>query len=210
MARTVGPLLSQEASGTIAGLLTFGKTMGRGFVKRKPIARPQPGSIQQLIKENVAFLGPEWSTQLIGPEKDLWAAIERGEQSTPYNTFIGDAGRRLATGQGPRKVPQGGGSTPPIDGLVDPVAIGGTKVAIIEWQWFDPEDSWNILFFVGAQSGLWPPGTGFPKVVRADDSVLHRVELPLPVAGLYDVVALVGTTDGTLAAAYTAIGIVVT
>lgn len=73
MARVTGPLMSFDASGTLAKSMVFAKWRGRNYVRRHAIPA-NPRSINQIgIRSMFAWLAQEWKLLASG-DHTAWSA----------------------------------------------------------------------------------------------------------------------------------------
>lgn len=89
MARVTGPLFSLDASGTIAGAMTFSKWKGINYVRLRVIpANPQTAS--QVSQRNTLAAATsvwKWSTSLDAVSKASWNTSASGTGMSGFNRF---------------------------------------------------------------------------------------------------------------------------
>ena len=89
MARVTGPLFSLDASGTIAGAMTFSKWKGINYVRlRVTPANPQTAS--QTSQRNTLAAATsvwKWSTSLDATSKASWNTSASGKGMSGFNRF---------------------------------------------------------------------------------------------------------------------------
>jgi hypothetical protein len=100
MARTTGPLLSLDASGSIGGAMTFSKWKGRNYV-RKLVIPDNPKSAKQTgVRAMMSYLAQLW-TSVTAPNKATWDTLAATKDISPFNAFVGENLARWQTNKGP-------------------------------------------------------------------------------------------------------------
>jgi len=87
MARVTGPLMSFDASGTIASAAVFSKWRGRNYVRRHAVPNNPRTAAQLAARAIVKFLGSEWAG-LSAPNKATWLAGGDARKISAFNQFI--------------------------------------------------------------------------------------------------------------------------
>jgi len=104
MARTYSPLLSLDASGTIANSLTFSKWKGRNYVRtRVTPANPQSQS-QWGMRSMMKALSQVWAS-LSEARQNAWEELADAESVSKFNAFVSFNLKRHRDGVGPRPEP---------------------------------------------------------------------------------------------------------
>ena len=100
MARTTGPLLSLDASGSIGGSMTFSKWKGRNYV-RQLVTPNNPKSAKQTgVRAMMKYLSQIWAS--IGAvAQATWDDLAAASAISPFNAFIGHNMGRWQTNDGP-------------------------------------------------------------------------------------------------------------
>lgn len=87
MARVTGPLMSFDASGTVAGAIVFSKWRGRNYVRRHAVPA-NPRSVAQVAARSIiAFLGSQWAS-LSGANQATWEPAAESEKISAFNQYI--------------------------------------------------------------------------------------------------------------------------
>lgn len=87
MARTTGPLLSLDASGSIAGAMTFSKWKGRSYVRQLVTPHNPDTPMQRAMRAMFKFLGSQWSN--INPtDQDTWNGLADGDKIADFNAYM--------------------------------------------------------------------------------------------------------------------------
>lgn len=87
MARIFSPLGSQQASGSLADLLTFSNSKGRAYVKRKSAPTGDPTISQVSARLAFQMLNAAWPAELSDADKQTWAALAADLNITLPNAF---------------------------------------------------------------------------------------------------------------------------
>jgi len=87
MAKVNGPLMSMDASGTLAGTIVYSKWKGRNYVRNRVIPKNPKSASQVGVRSMFRFLATQWDGQT-APDKATWE--ERAKQSiiSPFNAFM--------------------------------------------------------------------------------------------------------------------------
>ena len=100
MARATGPLLSLDASGSIAGAVTFSKWKGRNYVRQLVIPK-NPKSAKQLgVRAMMKYLAQIWASIGAVP-KASWDDLAAAKNISPFNAFTGENLARWQSNDGP-------------------------------------------------------------------------------------------------------------
>lgn len=103
MARTTGPLGSQAASGTLADLLTFGTTKGRGIVRLKPRQKTTRTPLQLSNRAMLRWLTTRWAVDLSDAQRATWLELAAARTVSPFNAYVRFNLDRWARQQAPSK-----------------------------------------------------------------------------------------------------------
>lgn len=83
MARVTGPLMSIDASGSLAGSIVFAKWRGRNYVRRHAVPSNPRTPAQLAARAIIAFLGAVWKDLAA----ELQATWEEGSKSLNISAF---------------------------------------------------------------------------------------------------------------------------
>jgi hypothetical protein len=86
MARTTGPLLSLDASGSTAGAITFSKSKGRNYVRQLVIPNNPKSAKQVGVRAMMKYLAQLWPT-IAADAKASWADLAAAKNLNPFNAF---------------------------------------------------------------------------------------------------------------------------
>ncbi|MBA7647915.1 hypothetical protein ES703_55694 [subsurface metagenome] len=120
MAKTKGPLFSLDASGTVAGLITFSQWKGRSYVRQHVIPLNPQSTKQVNVRTAMTLLVAEWQ----GEEqayKDEWDAFAKQFNKSGWNMYASRGMKEYMVQHGSDVTPTG-------------VSVTGTPPAEV-WVW---------------------------------------------------------------------------
>lgn len=87
MVKVNAPMMSLDASGSLAGALVFSKWKGRNYVRS--LVRPSnPKSVLQVaVRVMMKFLAQEWKN-LTAPEQATWDNLAKATSISPFNAYV--------------------------------------------------------------------------------------------------------------------------
>lgn len=123
MARTTGPLMSLDASGSVASTIVFSKWKGRNYVRQLVIpANPQSG-LQVGVRALITFASQYWKTGVSDAHKATWNTLAAQQKISPFNAYIQVNGARNRAGTGFTPV------NPPVTAAGEAAPTAGTATA---------------------------------------------------------------------------------
>ena len=193
MARVTGPLMSFDASGTVAGAIVFAKWRGRNYVRRHAVpSNPRtPGQIA--ARAIIAFLGKLW-TSLGDEPKASWEEGAESLKISPFNQYIGLNARNWRDQMVPSQ------ATPAERTLVGdpPAAIAGVvsgRQVILTVTLADVTNIWGIVVCRSLVTGFTATAGNAIGIIEAWNDPLVWVDGPLA-PGTYYYKAFAFSTDG--------------
>lgn len=88
MARVQGPLFSEDASGTIAKVITYAKWKGRNYVRSRVTPHNPRSGLQVGMRAMMRFLTQHWASGLSTGEKSSWNALGKSQEISPFNGYV--------------------------------------------------------------------------------------------------------------------------
>jgi hypothetical protein len=174
MAKVNGPLMGLEASGTVAGTITFSKWKGRAYV-RKTVVPSNPNSIPQQAARAVArFVSQYWGT-LTDPEKAAWDEEGKSKNITGLNAWLKDSANRRPYDKAIELAPNSTPATAP-GAPTSPSATGGKGFVTLAWT----NDTATDLFTTAIHEGP----TGFTPTAQNAVWILPATEETITLTGL--------------------------
>lgn len=156
MAKLIGPLMSMDASGTVAGTLTFAKWKGRNYVRQRVIpSNPQTaaqtgvratfGGTIALYKANKVALDSAFDT------------LAKQRNFSPINAFTGFTQKQFSKGFSAANSPNPTNEAPAANDTALAANIEG-KYVTLTWTDSASEDAWASSLYMkegGAPSAVW-------------------------------------------------------
>lgn len=92
--------MSIDASGSVAGTLTFAKWKGRNYVRQTVIPANPQSPLQVGMRAAMKFLSQFWATGVSAPNKATWAANATANAISEFNAYIAYNQARSRAGLG--------------------------------------------------------------------------------------------------------------
>ena len=148
--------MSLDASGTVAGTITFSKWKGRNYVRQRVIpANPQTAA-QTGVRSSFAGAVDLWKKNQITLRGAFESQAEARGVST-FNAFTGAVQRQYSKGFGAANTPTPSNEAPAAPATAVNLSVEG-KYLVITWTDSISADSWanNIYLKLGdAPLGVW-------------------------------------------------------
>jgi len=193
MARVTGPLMSFDASGTIAGAVVFAKWRGRNYVRRHAVPS-NPRTVGQIAARSIiAFLGKRWDS--LGDEaKATWEDGAESLKISPFNEYIRINARNWRDQMAPSQ------DTPAERILVGdpPTEIAGVahgRQVVLTVTLVDPSNLWGIVVCRSTVTGFTATAGNAIGIIEASMDPLVWVDGPL-VPDTYYYKAFAFSSDG--------------
>jgi hypothetical protein len=151
MATTQGPLMSLDASGTIAKSLTFAHWRGRKYVRQWVMPTNPNTPLQQGMRAMMQFLTTYWAL-FTAPQKAEWEAEGTGDNITGLNAFVRTNQTRVRQNEWPVFLPSsvaGAEEAAPANVTVVP----GPGSLTVTWTDSVGANDWATLIFLGTTIG---------------------------------------------------------
>jgi hypothetical protein len=156
MARTVGPLMSLDASGQVAGTIVFSKWKGRNYVRQLVTPSNPNSDLQISTRAMMAFLSQRWTPDLSAGNKASWDDDAAAMAVSPFNAYIKTNLSRWTQFQSPSfETPVAGVGTPPTF-TTPPASTGGVGQVTIGWDLNALNQGWGLLIFASKTTGFTP------------------------------------------------------
>jgi len=127
MVKTIGPCLSLDAFGTIAGAITFQHALKSRAARKKPQPRYVRTDAQNEVRNTVAKAVLEWHG-LTDSQRTLWKEYSDGNGNKGYHAWIYQWVRRSLMGLWQYRLPPDIGYCITGDHLVGEFIVGGGHV----------------------------------------------------------------------------------
>lgn len=161
MARTKGPLMSLDASGTIGKTITHSSWKGRTYARHRVDPTKTNTREQQLQRYGMQFLSQAWTVKLSDTDRAAWAPLATPTNVSPFNAYIGDNLASVKQGIFFHERPDRSGGTTDITFGTGPAAQGQVKQATVTWTPTAVNDVWCLIW------------------LRSDNVVIHPTTDPI-------------------------------
>ena len=193
MARTTGPLLSMDASGSVGEALTFSKWKGRNYVRRWAVPHNPKSTGQVTIRAAMQLYAALYQTQT----STVISAFEAYAQSakiSPYNAFV-QAG--VKAWKSAIIVMPDGTEESTLTGTSAPTVTAAAQARGIVWSWTASGAGTDIGYVLSIRQGADPAyWAGYAVYGTAIGTNFIQTGLPAATAYTARVVAI--QSDGTL------------
>jgi len=171
MVKVYGPMMSLDASGTLANAITFSKWKGRNYVRERVIpSNPKSGG-QTGRRAMFKFLSQYWSNLATGPQA-TWDTLGDDLIASPFNGYVSDNMKRwhnfIAPTQQYPAAEAGNGSNRLLGAAVweeNRIKLSTTAISALE--------QWGIVYFA-ALTIAFTPAVGNAIIVEVDDDIDPR------------------------------------
>ncbi len=166
MATVKAPLMSLDASGTVAGSVVFSKWKGRNYVRRHAVPANPKASLQVSVRAMMRFLTQDW-TNLSAAQKADWDTRAAVTNISPFNAFVAYNMDRYAQFNFPSKL--------------DPAAEGGTlptysasslvaeiKAITVSLTYGVLNDAWGFALFRGTSAGFTKDRSSLIRCIKKE------------------------------------------
>jgi hypothetical protein len=152
MVRVQAPALSLEASGTIAGALTFSKWKGRPYVReRVDPSNPKSGG-QVGVRSMLSFLAKQWAS-ISSANQTTWEDRADAKVISEFNAYVGYNVFRFRDFLAPTQHdPEDTADTPATPGAGS--ATAGVRSITVTQAITTAADGWGVMFFRALSTGF--------------------------------------------------------
>lgn len=177
MAKTTGPALSLDASGTIADTLTFGKWKGIGYVRQRVIPSNPNTTGQQTTRNIFTWTGNIWKN---APSlfRAPWERFVSGVALNPNNAF---QGQNIAAMRGDTDLANMIGSPGAKGGIApDSIALtAGSQQITVDFTNPTPPTGWTLESVIAAAIRDQDPQSGLLYTITADEDDVSQAQVVL-------------------------------
>ncbi len=179
-AKVVGPLMSMDASGTVAGTVTFAKWKGRNYVRQHVTPANPRSAAQTAVRATFAALVALWKADTAA----LTAAFEplaKARNISAFNAFVGFNQQQATKGtfiaNNPAPTAAAPGSSPTLA-----TVVRSGKYAVVDWTEPTTADVWALAVY--RKLGAAPTGIQNELMAVVPDNANNYQDGPLQ-AGTY-------------------------
>jgi len=208
MARTIGPLHSDDASGTFAKALTFAKWKGRSYVRQR-VDPANPKSAKQVgVRAMMRFLAQAWATIGSTPQ-GTWLEGATAKAISAFNQFVSLNLARWQNNEPPsQSYPAAEASTPAAITSAPLTGHEGYATAVVTPA--ANADIWGVVVYRETAEITSPTWANCVAVIPRDDvTAFTFTDSPLA-AGTYHYRFAAINTDGIIGTVLADASVVVT
>lgn len=145
MVKVSGPLMSFDASGSLAKTAVFSKWKGRNYVRKLVIPTNPKSALQVSVRGMMRFLAQMWQGIGATPQGS-WEFLADAAQVSPFNAYVGRNASRWREFQAPSQTyPAAETGTQPVATL-DSVT-GGPSYCDVVFTITTLNDVWGVMIF---------------------------------------------------------------
>ena len=147
-------MMSLDASGTLAGAITFAKWKGRNYVRERVIpSNPRSGG-QTGMRAMMKFLSQQWAG-LSAPNKATWETIADANNYSPFNAYTSRNAKAWRNFTSPTKAtPAAAAGTESTSGVH--TATAGERSITLAVKCTSADDGWGVAIFRSTSTGFTP------------------------------------------------------
>jgi hypothetical protein len=195
MVKVYGPLLSMDASGTIANAATFSKWKGRNYVRSRVVpSNPKTGP-QVGMRASLKFLSQIWFG-LTTVNKATWTLLAAATNISPFNAFTSYNQRRWRSHKSPTKS-HPAAEVGAIASAPTTTPAGGIRQIQLSIADGATPPTWGWIIYRAAVTGFTPAYSNCIALIPRTATPTIFVDAPL-VAGTYYYRIQGYTDDGVL------------
>jgi hypothetical protein len=170
MAKVTGPLMSLDASGSVAGTMTFSKWKGRNYVRQTVTPSNPKSPAQTAFRIMFGFLSEAW--KLLSPtDQGSWDALGKQLNASPFNGYMRQNQRDWTQTLTPSVNSVPAATTGPTT-LTARTATGGVRQIVLAWNAAAIQDNWGVIIHRSLTTGFSPDKS------NAIGVVLYEVATP--------------------------------
>ena len=200
MARTVGPLMSLEASGSVAKTLTYSRWKGRPYVRQLVTPANPRSPLQVSTRAIMRFLSQQWTPGVTALKQATWDALAKMDSISPFNAFVRENLRQWTQFLPPSEAT-------PITRAATlqtftslPAATGGVRQVTIDWTTLLINAGWGLLIFGPGVGAVTPARDNLAYCALSGAGAQSAVLTPVA-AGTWHYNFMSFTNDGKLSTA---------
>lgn len=153
MVKVTGPMMSIDASGTLAKTLVFGKWKGRNVVRSHAIPANPKTAGQVSTRAMMKFLSQSW-TNLTTAQKATFDELAATYAISPFNAYVRENMNRWTQFEGPTVEIGSVANTPPTLGAL--TVTDGVGELTVSQAITTASDMWGVLFMASTTTAYTP------------------------------------------------------
>ncbi len=183
MVKLTGPGLAHQATGSIAGELTFSTWKGKPYLKKHRRPKQPRTTAQRSMRAMLSFLSDQWSV-ISAADKATWEPLAERTNVSPFNAYQAynlDRNRNLRRPSQMYPASEIGSS----GAFGTYTATGGVRMLTLELVVNNPQDAWGAIYSHVSGSGVQPLWSDLIKLLPIPSIATYTwVWRPIP-AGTY-------------------------
>lgn len=149
MARVTGPLMSLDASGSIADTIVFSKWKGRNYVRQHAVPSNPRSDGQYYTRAMMSFLAKNWAA-LSAADQLAWTTLAAATNVSNFNAYVKFNMDRWTQEDGPAFTPTEPATVAAVLGTL--TATGGKGILTVSQAVTTINDGWGCLFMIRSAS----------------------------------------------------------
>ncbi|WP_299030424.1 hypothetical protein [uncultured Thermanaerothrix sp.] len=196
MARTIGPAMSFDASGSLGGAIVFSKWKGRNYIRSLVIPANPKSNKQVSVRSMMTWLTQQWAN-IPSANKNTWKDLADPQSISPFNAYVQHNQGRWSNFRAPTQAYPAAESTLTATAGT-PTAQGGTRMATVTVPITSAGNGWGVMFYRSGQRGFSTAYDNLKHIGRiSGTSNVVFVDSPLEPGTYYYNFRLI-SVDGTL------------
>lgn len=154
MVKVYGPLMGLDASGSVAGAITFSKWKGRNYVRQR-VVPANPKSAKQLsVRAMMTFLAQYWESNSAANQAS-WHDRAKDSSISPFNAYVGYNQSRWSHFTTPSQADPATETGTAPDAPTTTITAGVKELQLSIADGANPPD-WGWLIFRSTTTGFTP------------------------------------------------------
>lgn len=192
MAKTIGPLMSLDASGTVAGTITFAKWKGRNYVRQRVVPANPQTKAQTGVRATFGGAVALWKADQVNLAS-AFDTIAKQRNISAFNAFTAAVQKQYSKGFSAANTPDPTNIAPTNNDTSLAVAVEGKYLAIT-WTDNTDTDAWASDIYI--KDGTDPTAIWNLQAALVALGTEKFVIGPLPAATYHVGIASVSNTGG--------------
>lgn len=206
MARVTGPLMSFDASGSVAGSIVFSKWRGRNYVRRHAVPANPRSSSQLAVRSIMGFLASAW--KLCDPSNQrTWEVSADALKISAFNRYAGVNASNWRDLSSPAQMFPALKTQTPTAPSTPTASVSGRQVHILS-SWESTADDWGIVLCRSMTTGFTATPMNSVAVANVAAYIDGFVDGPIA-PGLYYYKLFAFSQDGVRSAASSQVSVTV-
>lgn len=193
MALLTAPLMSIDASGSVAKTLVFSKWKGRNYVRQHVIPHNPQSALQTADRASVSFLSREWKN-ISTPDQSTWQPLADTNKFSPFNAYLQYDQKRFANYDAPSQAYPAAEALSPA-GEASNVAVVDNRLVTVTWTPTSSTNIWGVILCL-SDSAMTGTSRGLVVQIQPLAGGVAKFVLGPFKPGTYNVMARAFSPDG--------------